>query len=913
MNDNEKTKEQLISELVELRQEKHKRKKVDKAAKQREDRLGMLFEFAPDAYYLNDWKGVFLDGNKAAEDLLGYKKEELIGSSFLKLNLLPSNQIFKAANLLVRNTLGKSTGPDELTIIRKDGGHVSVEIRTHPIKLNNETVVLGIARDITERKRAEEKERQQSEFTNSIIESLDHPFYVINAKDYTIDMANSASGLTETTDSTTCYALTHNRSKPCSSDEHECPLEKVKKTKKPTIVEHIHIDKNGEPLFIEVHGFPILDNEGNVAQMIEYNLDITERKEAEQELQESEKKFKAIFDGSVDGLILADPENKTFLLCNDAICEMLGYTMEELGKLSVVDIHPKKNLPHIITQFERQARREIKIAEDLPVRRKDGSVFYADINSFPVKMSGRIYSMGIFRNITERKEANEKLRDSEERFRTLVETTTDWIWQVNTKGKYIYASPKVKEMLGYEPEEVIGKTRLDLMPSEEAERVGKLFGEYVSAQKPFENIESINIHKERRKVILETSGAPFFDSEGNLAGYTGIDRDVTKRKQLEEQLQIRQRMDSLGTLAGGIAHDFNNLLAGILGYAGLLRSEEGLTDNQTEYADEILKSGQRAADLVTRIQTLSRGSISEKTSVDVYELTKDVFGILSQTTDILIEKQISLKPKTRYVHGSYDELHQVFLNLGTNAVRAIEERGLRAKDYIRVRAEEFDAGKSNRANLPEGKYIHIFFEDNGKGMSDETRKQAFDPLFTTRRGTNKGTGLGLAMVYTIVTANHNGFIDIQSSEGQSTTVHIYLPKAEQKEQAQVKEEIKLAEGTGTVLVIEDELSLLNLARKVLERQGYDVLTAVDGQDGIDKYAEHKEVIDLVLLDITMPKLPGSVVLEKITAMDPKARVIISSGQSDEDMAELSSAMGYLRKPYQIKDLVQTVSSILNPT
>ena len=404
MKDQEKTKDQLISELEDLRREKQERKRADKVAKQSEDWLRMLFEFAPDAYYLSNRKGIFLDGNKAAEDLLGYKKEELIGKNYLKLNLLPSNQIFKVANLLAGSVLGKSTGPDEFTLIRKDGGHVSVEIRTHPIKFKNETVVLGIARDITERKRAEEA-----------------------------------------------------------------------------------------------------------------------------------------------------------------------------------------------------------------------------------------------------------LRDSEEKFRTLVETTTEWIWQVNAKGEYTYASPKVKEMQGYAPEEVIGKTPFDFMPSEEAERVGKLFGEYVSDQKPFENLENINMHKEGRKVILETGGAPFFDSEGNLAGYTGIDRDITKRKQLEEQLQIRQRMDSLGTLAGGIAHDFNNLLAGILGYAGLLRSEEGLTDNQIEYADEILKSGQRAADLVARIQTLSRGTISEKTSVDIYELTKDVFGILSQTTDKLIEKQISLKPKTHYVYGSYDE------------------------------------------------------------------------------------------------------------------------------------------------------------------------------------------------------------------------------------------------------------------
>lgn len=646
-----------------------------------------------------------------------------------------------------------------------------------------------------------------------------------------------------------------------------------------------------------------------VAKALEKQQLKIDRKNAEEAMRESEERYRTLFEKTTNPILIIDTKGD-YIDCNEAALQFLECTRDELLAKSIRHFIPPGKKKQIFEKHQPMWKSGGLAEIEHYV---NGKIKILELTITPTRWLGKRAVYGVGRDITDRKRAEEELRVSEEKFRGLVETTADWIWQVNAKGEYTYASPKVKEMLGYAPEEVIGKTPFDFMPSEEAERAGRLFAEYVSAQKPFENLENINIHKDGRKVILETSGAPFFDSDGNLAGYTGIDRDITKRKQIEEQLQIRQRMDSLGTLAGGIAHDFNNLLAGILGYADLLRAEEGLTDNQIEYADEILKSGQRAADLVARIQTLSRGSISEKTSVDIYELTKDVFGILSQTTDRLIEKQISLKPKTHYVHGSYDELHQVFLNLGTNAAKAVEERGLGAEDYIRVRAKEFDAGKNNKANLPEGKYIHIFFEDNGKGMSDETRKKAFDPLFTTRRGTQKGTGLGLAIVYQIVTANHSGFIDIQSSEGKGTTFHIYLPKAEAKEHAEVKEEIELARGTGTVLVVEDELSLLNMVKKVLERQGYDVLTAVDGQDGLDKYTENKESIDLVLLDLTMPRMAGTTVLEKIIEMDPKARVIISSGQSDEDLFKLPNAMGYLRKPYQIKDLVQIINSILNPT
>jgi nitrogen-specific signal transduction histidine kinase/CheY-like chemotaxis protein len=395
-----------------------------------------------------------------------------------------------------------------------------------------------------------------------------------------------------------------------------------------------------------------------------------------------------------------------------------------------------------------------------------------------------------------------------------------------------------------------------------------------------------------------------------------IGRDITVHKQLERQLEIRQRMDSLGTLAGGIAHDFNNLLTGIIGYLDILLNinNEGLSENQKEYIENALISCHRAADLVKQFQTLSKDSISEKFNIDLYEASTEVFGLLEKTTDKLIDKKIDFKPGEFYINTDPSELNQVLLNLGTNAVKAIEKRGIKKGDNIRIRAKEYSITGKDRTGLTEGEYVHIFFEDNGIGMPDKVRRQAFDPLFTTSdKSTQKGLGLGLAMVYNIVTRSFNGSIDIETVEGKGTTFHIYLPKAPPLEQAEPKEIMGVVGGNETVLIVEDEEMVLNLAKEVLNNFGYNVLTALDGRQGMDIFNKNKEHIDLVLLDLTMPEMSGQTVLDKMLKINPDVKVIISSGHSQEDTRKgiFSKVKGYVSKPYKTKDLAQTVRTVLD--
>jgi len=392
-----------------------------------------------------------------------------------------------------------------------------------------------------------------------------------------------------------------------------------------------------------------------------------------------------------------------------------------------------------------------------------------------------------------------------------------------------------------------------------------------------------------------------------------LQRMKTEKEQqrLEEQLQIRQRMDSLGTLAGGIAHDFNNLLIAISGNLDLLcLQKDNLTQNQLKYIEVINQSTRRAASLIKEIQTLSHTTVSEKTSVDLHQIAHDVFAILDRTTDKLIGKNIAFPSDLFFVMANPDQLYHVFLNLGMNAVTAIGEKGVCPGDFIAIDAEEYTVAPNDFKELFGGEYIHIKFRDTGIGMSNEVRSRAFEPLFTTRRNSNKGQGLGLTMVYNIVTRYCDGFIEIETAINKGTTFHLYLPKSSPCKPVHVQESALTMGKDETVLVIEDEEPVRKLITEALRIHGYKVLSASDGKAGLELYSRQPASIDIVLLDITMPEMSGNVVLKNIIEINPDARIIISSGHSEEEIKKITQARAYLTKPYCISTLTETIRRII---
>ena len=728
--------------------------------------------------------------------------------------------------------------------------------------------------------------------------------------------------------------------------------ELIKKGK--IIFEDIWLPKDGKEIYGEVKVVAIYDSNSKYAGARGVLRDITERKKAEESLRESEKFNSSLLDNSPNPIIVINQDTSVKYV-NPALKKLTGFSSEELiGVKAPYPWWTKETLKKTNKDLEKAMREGAQRLEET-FQNKTGERFCVEITSVPIKSDGELkYYIANWVDITERKQVEKNLWESEKKYREFLETLPDLVYELRifrpdvTKvekekilnyiekirvaseemleevvkkvikelspfldGTITYANKRTFEILGYSPDRLGNIKVYDVIAPEHIEfsliNVMKII-----AQKSPKSLEHNLIKADGERIYVSINvnleeEFPFI--------VKGIARDITERKQLEEQLQIRQRMDSLGTLVGGIAHDFNNILSGIMGYIDMLNLEaDGFTEIQKGYLQNAAKGCDRAADLIRKFQTLSKITLPEKERVDVYEIVKEVFSILKETTDRLIKKKIDLKQGNYYVQADPSEFHQVLMNLGTNAVHAIEERGVKKGDYIKVTAEEYRIEGFDKTGLPEGEYIHIIFKDNGIGMSDEIRKKAFDPLFTTRKkGKKRGQGLGLAIVYNIVTRIHNGYIEIKSKEGKGTTFHIYLPKSQSKKEAKTKEVIGIMGGTETILVVDDEEIVLSLAETILKKYGYKVLTAVDGEKSLDIYKEKVGSIDAVILDLTMPEMSGKMVLERMLEISPDVKIIISSGHSEKYAREgiLSLAKGYVKKPYKLSDLAQTVRVVLD--
>lgn len=383
---------------------------------------------------------------------------------------------------------------------------------------------------------------------------------------------------------------------------------------------------------------------------------------------------------------------------------------------------------------------------------------------------------------------------------------------------------------------------------------------------------------------------------------------------VEKQLRQRQRMDSLGMLAQGVAHDFNNILSGIMAYLNILSlTDDNFSPSQKTYIQNIINSVKRGAATVKQFQNLSGRAASLKENFDIYSVAQDVFLLLEKTTDKLIEKRLDIEKGRVFVCADINEIHQVFMNLATNAIHAIEEKGLKKGDYIRLSVNPEARKGSGLKYLSEREYHEFLFEDSGTGMSQEVLKKAFNPLFTTKTGPEiHGQGLGLAMVKDIITKRHEGRIEVDSNPGRGTVFHLFLPKAEDAcgpEEAPVV----IQGGNETILVVDDDVSVRESLKRALEDFGYRIILAGDGEEGLALFKAHFNDVNIVLLDMIMPRMPGKELLRQMLVIDPDVRVIISSGHDENHFEDpvIKSAKKYLKKPFEIAALETTIRQVLD--
>ena len=513
------------------------------------------------------------------------------------------------------------------------------------------------------------------------------------------------------------------------------------------------------------------------------------------------------------------------------------------------------------------------------------------------------------------------LSHSEARFRSLVETTTDWVWEVDRRGILVYCSPVAERLFGFTPEELLGKNMFTVLQADEKDGLDyeQIFTVSTKAEACFQAIEHRCCHKDGGIVVIESSGRPVFGEDGQIIGFRGIDRDITARIQgekekeaLEAQILHTQKLEALGTLAGGVAHDMNNILTPIMGYCELASLSVG-PDHPLQASLEVIdKSARRAANLIRQILAFSRKQVMEIRVLDLNTLINDFAKMLMRLIREDVDLRFELSDAACAIEADAGQVEQVLLNLVVNARDAVGENG---KIIIRTGQTELNSPLIDVDLIPfSGSYVVLSVVDNGQGIDMATLKMIFDPFFTTKEN-GKGTGMGLATVHGIV-RQHNGHIRVETKLGQGSTFHIYIPKStlDQHDAEPQKTVDKSAGGQETILLVEDDPSVRAMIHASLAKLGYSVVVAANGNDGLALFKGKTTTIDLVLTDIVMPGMGGPAMAALIKGIQPELPIIFMTGYApDQEFYAQPHQPGVtiLQKPFPPRELARQLRLVLD--
>ncbi len=525
-----------------------------------------------------------------------------------------------------------------------------------------------------------------------------------------------------------------------------------------------------------------------------------------------------------------------------------------------------------------------------------------------------------FWDITALKEAEIALHDSEERFRALVETTSDMVWEVDGEGLFTYCSPVCEEIYGYRADELLGTPIFgDLSDAADRDLFVGLFRSCIRSREGFRSVGRRCRRKDGQLVYIDSSAVPVVDGMGKLVGFRGIDRDITGRKKreeekarLEEQYRQSQKMESLGTLAGGIAHDLNNVLTPIMGNAELAMLLLSPGHPAAKKVQDITKCVDRASDLIRKILAFSRKQVLQPTAQNLNAIIEDFGKILRRLIREDIAMDIDLDDDLPPVSGDAGQLEQILMNLVVNAGDAVAGNG-----RIVIRTGQLSVAPDRFVDVDNkpivGDFVLLSVSDNGTGMDQETVKRIFEPFFTTKE-VGKGTGMGLSTVYGIV-QQHKGHLRIETAVGEGTAFYVYLRQAARQEMVVEKPAgVRIVTGNETILLAEDDPGVRAVTADTLREYGYQVIEAASGGEAVKVFEREKEHIDLLLTDVIMPGMHGDQVAKVLRAGRADLPVIYVSGytfdMSAKDLESDGNAI-FVQKPYRQAAIVQAVRDLLD--
>jgi len=634
---------------------------------------------------------------------------------------------------------------------------------------------------------------------------------------------------------------------------------------------------------------------------------VAELEEAHRALQKSEANYRLLIENQSDLVVKIDPDGR-FLFVSPSYCALFDKTENELIGRHFLPLVHQEDREKTARAMEKLYQPPYSAYFEQRAMTRFGWRWLAWSDNAVLDRSGNITAIiGMGRDITDRVNAETALKKSEERFRTLVEQSPLGIAIISSSGRYQYVNSRFQEMFGYSLEDI--PTGADWFQ--------KAFPDPAYRQKVIrrwnDDLMKTGIGRSRPRIFQVTCGdgtrkeihfrPVTLENQDQFVIY----EDITERKRFERQLQQSQKFEAIGTLAGGIAHDFNNLLMGIQGCASLVAADGNLSPSDMEHIEAIESYVRSATDLTKQLLGIARGGKYAVKPVDISALMRESAAMFGRT-----RKEIRIHTKTwdrpLVVEADKRQMEQVLLNMYINAWQAMPGGG---DLYLESAETELDQTTNGIQVAGPTRFARISVTDTGVGMDAGVRQRIFDPFFTTKEK-GRGTGLGLASAYGII-QNHDGMITVYSEPGHGSTFNIYLPLSDREVGNQEGAKRGLVSGTGTVLLVDDETMIVNVAKAMLEKLGYRVLTANSGQAAVKQLAEQGESIDLVILDLIMPGMDGGETFDRIREQQPKMPILLSSGYSINGQAATIMARGadgFIQKPFNLAALSEKIGGVL---
>jgi two-component system, cell cycle sensor histidine kinase and response regulator CckA len=903
-----------VRRAVEEAEAKNQRRRIETELSRREKYFRALTENALDILTLLDREGRFLHNSPSVKGVMGYEPIELAGqSAFAMIHPEDLPHVLQGFDYGLRNP--DRTVTLEFRIQHKDGSWRYLEA-VGQSRLDDREIcgVVINSRDVSDRKQAEAGLRESEQQYRLVFHGNPTPMWVFDHETLAFLEVNNAA--------LEHYGYTREEFLAMTLADIRAPKEV------PAMIEYLHQllaapkpprpgwagvwrhrKKDGMLIDVEIRWSPI-SFRGRPASLAMAN-DITERKRAEQELRDSEQRFRDLFERSPDAIFVEDSHG-IVLDINPAACRLHGLGRDELIGKGFCDLVPSELREEVTRDFQAFVEGRLEQIEGVS-RTHDGRVVPVEVRASRINYAGKPAVLLHVRDITDRKLAEAALRSSEMLFHSVWDNSADGMRLMDENGIIVAVNEAFCKLVSLRREELEGKPFTVILA--ESEQPGQMLEAYRGRfrDRVIEKQIARRLRLHNGAVVTLEDTNSLVELRGQPPLLLGQTRDLTAQERLEEQLRQSQKMEAIGQLAGGVAHDFNNILTVIHGHASLLLAGGSLTGASARCAQQIGRAAERAAGLTRQLLAFSRRQVMQTRSLDMKEVVGNMTSMLGRILgeDIALQLHYSLHPAL--VQADAGMIEQVLLNLAINSRDAMPKGGVLA---ISISTLELDArGLAERSEARAGRFVCLNVTDTGCGIPPQHLRRIFEPFFTTKE-VGKGTGLGLATVYGIV-KQHQGWIEVESEVGKGTAFKVFLPRNDETPQIgdRPPAEHVIRGGTETILVVEDEALVRELACSVLTGHGYSVLQAESGAKALRVWQASKQRIDLLLTDLVMPdNLNGRELAEKLCAERPRLKVLFTSGYSADVVSKdsvLHSGLNFLPKPYHPHKLVLAVRDCLD--